>query len=141
MAAPYVIRFADLDLFGDCTKAELRKIGSLTTYVRVPRDRVLMREGNRADEFVVIGAGTAHVSRQGDGGVVGLADVGSGDFVGEMGLLSGTSRTATVTATTDLEVLVSSISEFRSILHVAPSVAEKIVRASAARSTSLDIAA
>jgi CRP-like cAMP-binding protein len=141
MAAPYVIRFADLDLFAGCTKAELRKIGSLTTYVRVPRDRVLMREGNRADEFVVIGTGTAHVSRQTDGAVVGLADVGSGDFVGEMGLLSGTSRTATVTATTDLEVLVSSISEFRSILHVAPSVAEKIVRASAVRSTGLDIAA
>lgn len=141
MAAPYVIRFADIELFSDCTKAQLRQIGSLTTYVRVPRDRVLMREGKRADEFVVIGSGTAHVSRQAEGGVVGLADVGSGDFVGEMGLLSGGSRTATVTATTDLEILVSSISEFKSILHIAPSVAEKIVRTSAVRSTGMDIAA
>jgi CRP-like cAMP-binding protein len=141
MAIPPVVRIADLELFADCTRAELRQIGSLTTYLQVPRDQVLMREGGRANEFVVIGSGTARVSRRTNDGVVTVAEVGSGDFLGEMGLLTGAGRTATVTATTDLTILVSSASEFRSILHIAPSVTDKVIRASTVRAASLDIAA
>jgi CRP-like cAMP-binding protein len=136
-----VVDIADLALFADCTKAELRQISSLTTYLQVPKGHVLMREGGRANEFIVIGSGTAHVSRQTDHGVVGVAEVGRGDFLGEMGLLAGTSRLATVTATTDLGVLVSSVGEFRSILRLVPSVAKKIVRASTVRAAGLDLAA
>ena len=141
MATPPVVRIADLELFADCTRAELRQIGSLTTYLQVPKGQVLMREGGRANEFVVIGSGTAKVSRQTNQEVVTVAEVGSGDFLGEMGLLAGTNRTATVTAMTDLTVLVSSASEFRSILRLAPSVANKVVHASTVRAASLDIAA
>jgi CRP-like cAMP-binding protein len=141
MATPPVVQLTDLELFADCTRAELRQIASLTTYLHLRKDQVLMREGGRANEFVIIGSGTAQVSRQSDQGVVTVADVGSGDFLGEMGLLSGTSRTATVTAMTDLEVLVSSASEFRAILHIAPSVAKKVVHASNVRAASLDMAA
>ena len=141
MATPPVVRIADLELFADCTKAELRQISSLMTYLQLQRDQILMREGGRANEFVVIGSGTAKVSRQTNQGVVTVAEVGTGDFLGEMGLLAGTGRTATVTATTDLTVLVSSASEFRTILHIAPSVADKVVHASTLRAASLDIAA
>lgn len=141
MATAPIVRIADLELFADCTKAELRRISSLMTYLQVPRDHVLMREGGRANEFVVIGSGTATVSRRTNQGVVTLAEVGTGDFLGEMGLLAGTGRTATVTATSDLAVLVSSASEFRTILHIAPSVADKVVRASTLRAESMDIAA
>ncbi len=141
MATPPVVRIADLELFADCTRAELRQIGSLTTYLQVPKGQVLMREGGRANEFVVIGSGNAKVSRQTGRGVVTVAEVGSGDFLGEMGLLAGTNRTATVTALTDLTVLVSSASEFRTILHVAPSVANKVVHASTVRAAGLDLAA
>jgi CRP-like cAMP-binding protein len=141
MAPAPIVRIADLELFADCTKAELRQISSLMTYLQVPRDQVLMREGGRANEFVVIGSGTAKVSRQTNQGVVTVAEVGSGDFLGEMGLLAGTGRTATVTATTDLAVLVSSASEFRTILHIAPSVANKVVRASTVRAERMEIAA
>lgn len=141
MATAPIVRIADLALFADCTKAELRQIGSLMTYLQVARDQVLMREGGRANEFVVIGSGTAKVSRQTNQGVVTVAEVGSGDFLGEMGLLAGTGRSATVTATTDLAVFVSSASEFRTILHIAPSVANKVVRASTLRAENVDIAA
>jgi CRP-like cAMP-binding protein len=141
MVTPQVVRIADLELFADCSKAELRQISSLTTYLQLQKDQVLMREGTRANEFVIIGSGTAQVSRQTSKGVVSVAEVGSGDFLGEMGLLAGTSRTATVTATTDLTVLVSSASEFRSILRIAPSVANKVVHTSNVRAASLDVAA
>ena len=43
-AAP-VIRLSDLELFADCTRAKLRQMESLTTYLQVERDRVLIREG------------------------------------------------------------------------------------------------
>jgi CRP-like cAMP-binding protein len=141
MGTSHVVRIADLELFADCTKAELRQIGSLTTYLQVPRDKVLMREGTRAKEFIVIGSGTARVSRESDDGVTTVAELGSGEFLGEMALLTGTRRTATATAATDLAVFVSSVSEFRSILRIAPSVADKVVQASLARATSLDVAA
>jgi CRP-like cAMP-binding protein len=141
MDKPRAVDIADLELFADCTKAELRKIRSLTTYLHVPKDHVLMREGSPAHEFIIIDSGTARVSRSTDGGVAKVADVGSGDFLGEMALLNGSRRTATATATTDLGVLVSSASEFRSILRLAPSVADKVVHTSLARAGALAQAA
>jgi protein lysine acetyltransferase len=141
MTAAPVVDIGELELFADCTKAELRKIRSLTTYLQVPKDQVLMREGSPAHEFIIIDSGTARVSRRTDDGVADVAEVGSGGFLGEMALLNGSRRTATATAETDLGVLVSSASEFRSILELAPSVADKIVRASKDRAASLDLAA
>jgi CRP/FNR family cyclic AMP-dependent transcriptional regulator len=120
------VDIAEFDLFANCTKAELRKIRSLTTYLRIPRDRVLMREGERGQEFIIINSGTARVSRRTDDGVTTVAEVGSGDVLGEMALLSGSRRTATATAATELGVLVSTPSEFRTILDIAPSVAERV---------------
>jgi CRP-like cAMP-binding protein len=130
MNTSHVLDLSDLELFADCTKDELRKIRSLTTYIRVPKDQVLMREGNPAHEFFIIDSGTARVSRVTDEGEATVADVGSGEFLGEMALLNGSRRTATAIAATDLGVLVSSASEFRSILHIAPSVADKVVQTS-----------
>jgi CRP-like cAMP-binding protein len=141
MNARHVVDIADLELFAGCTKAELKQIRSLTTYVQVPKDQVLMREGNPAHEFIIIDSGKARVSRVTDDGVTDVAEVGSGDFLGEMALLNGSRRTATATAETDLGVLVSSASEFRSILRLVPSVADKIVQASIDRAAALDLVA
>jgi CRP-like cAMP-binding protein len=141
VTTPDVVHLEDLELFADCTRAELRSIAGLTTYLQLPKDRVLMREGEVAEEFILIGRGTARVSRETHEGPARVADVGSGEFLGEMALLTGNRRSATATATTDLAVFVSSIGEFRSILRIAPSVAEKIVGTSIARAASLDVAA
>ncbi|HVB92073.1 MAG TPA: cyclic nucleotide-binding domain-containing protein [Acidimicrobiales bacterium] len=141
METPDLIRIGDLSLFADCTKSELRKLDSLMTYVRVPKDRILMRQGRPANEFIIIGQGCARVSRETGDGVTKVADVGSGEFLGEMGLLTGSPRSATATATTDLALFASSACEFRSILRVAPSVADKVVRTSVARAAHLELAA
>ena len=134
-------RIDDLDLFADCTKGQLAQIRALTTSLRIPKDHILMREGSLGREFIVIRNGSARITRDTGDGVARVADVGSGDFLGEMALLNGTPRTATATATTDLEVLVSSAGEFRSILQIAPSVAKRVRRASLARASSLAVAA
>jgi CRP-like cAMP-binding protein len=133
MGAHQQLEIADIELFADCTRAQLKKIRSLTTYLQLPKDRVLMREGSTAHEFIIIDSGTALVSRQTHQGVTKVADVGSGEFLGEIALLTGSRRTATVTATSELGILVSSANEFRSILEIAPSVADKVVHTSLAR--------
>ena len=142
MLAPTgALQIGDLDLFADCTRTQLHRIGALTTGIHIPQDHELIREGSLAREFIVIRSGSARVTREADHGVTQVADVGPGDFLGEMALLNGTRRTATVTATTDLDVLVSSVAEFRSILEIAPSVARKVRRASLARTSSMALAA
>ena len=73
-------------------------------------------------------------------GVTTVADVGSGEFLGEMSLLTGSPRNATATATTDLGVLVSSANEFRSILRIAPTVADKVFQTSMERAATVALA-
>jgi CRP-like cAMP-binding protein len=139
MDTPREVDIAEFELFADCTKAELRKIRALTTYVRVPQNRVLMREGSRAHEFIIINSGTAVVSRKTDDGVETVAEVGSGEFLGEMALLTGTPRNATATAATDLGVLVSTANEFRSIMRIAPTVADKVFQTSMERAAQVEL--
>jgi CRP-like cAMP-binding protein len=141
LASTDALHIEDLELFADCSRAELQQIGALSTGLHIPKDHVLIRQGSLAREFIVIRSGSTRVSRETNDGVAQIADVGAGDFLGEMALLNGIRRTATVTATTDLDVLVSSVVEFRSILEIAPSVANKVRRVSLARSSGVAIAA
>jgi CRP-like cAMP-binding protein len=61
--------------------------------------QVIIREGDRADEFFILVDGEADVSRSDHSGAVTvIARLESGDYFGEMGLLQGTLRNATVTA-------------------------------------------
>jgi CRP-like cAMP-binding protein len=140
MDTPREIDIADLELFANCTKAELRQIRSLTTYLRIPRGRTLIREGSRAQEFLIITSGTARVTRETGDGTTTVAEVSSGEILGEMALLTGSPRNATAVATSDLGVLVSSASEFRSILRIAPAVADKIFQTSMARAADVELA-
>jgi CRP-like cAMP-binding protein len=100
------------------------------TYVHVAKDQVLVREGDLAQQFIVVGGGTARLTRKTGGGGAEVTDLGSGEFIGESSLLAGTRTTATATAATDLAVFVSTPGEFRSILRIAPSVEHKLRLAS-----------
>jgi CRP-like cAMP-binding protein len=126
-----------LALFADCSPAELRRISSLVTMLTLDAGTVLMTEGTIGLEFLVIVDGTAKVSV---GGQV-VAELGAGDFAGEMSLLARGPRTATVTAVTPLTVYVCNSAEFATLLEVAPNVADKITRAAAVRSEELRQAA
>ena len=130
MESPHVDRIEDLELFADCRKAELRQIQPLMTYLDVAKDQVLMREGDFVRQFIVVGGGTARLTRKTGEGVAEVTDLGSGEFLGESSLLAGTRTTVTATAATDLVVFVSTPGEFRSILRIAPSVEHKVRQAS-----------
>ena len=114
---------AELELFADLSKSELRSLMRLMTPVRVRAGRDLTREGETGREFMIIVDGTATVRR---GGKV-IATLGAGDFVGELSMLAGVPRTATVTADTDLTVEALNRREFASLLDESPRLARKVL--------------
>jgi CRP-like cAMP-binding protein len=109
--------------------------------VNIPAGKVLIREGKLGSEFLIIVSGQAEVTKSTGVGVSKVAELHDGAFVGEISLLQGVPRTATVTATTDLTAYVSNPSEFRELLRTAPAAAQRIAEASSLRSGDLAVAA
>lgn len=94
-------RLKSLPLFKDVPDEELVQIAGFAQEVNVEEGRELVREGDFSYEFMAIEEGEAEVTREGEH----VADLGSGDFFGEMGLLEKTLRNATVTAKTPMTLI------------------------------------
>lgn len=90
-----------IPLFQDVPDEELNQISGFAQEVTVDQGRELVREGDFSYEFMAIVEGEAEVTRGGDH----VADLGPGDFFGEMGLLEKTLRNATVTAKTPMKLV------------------------------------
>jgi hypothetical protein len=73
---------------------------------------VIVRQGDVADHFYIVSKGQVEVVREGDSGEELIAILGPGHFFGEMGLLTGRPRMATVRAMGDVEVLALDKEEF-----------------------------
>ena len=104
---------ASLPLLADAPDAVLARLETLMTPVRVRAGEVLVRQGARNRQFVLLQEGSARVTRGGTP----VAELGAGDFVGELSLLGDGTATATVTTTTDAVVWVSTSAEFDGVLH------------------------
>jgi CRP-like cAMP-binding protein len=104
----YADRLQGAEFLAGCSRRELRAMASLCTPIDVPAGRVLTRQGEFGRECFVVLEGHAVVER--DGLIVGF--VVDGSVIGEMALLGDGIRTATVTAATDMTLLVMSRSEF-----------------------------
>jgi CRP/FNR family transcriptional regulator, cyclic AMP receptor protein len=129
----------ELDLFSEASRSELTVIARQLTRLKVKSGRVLVREGGIGNEFMILVSGTAEVTQGGHA----VATIGRGALVGEMAIVQPFGigrRNATVTALTDCEIYAGSASEFRRILEVAPSVAEKVDQTIEAR-TRIPVAA
>jgi len=94
-------RLKSLPLFEDVPDEELGQIATFAQEILVDEGRELVREGDFSYEFMAIEEGEAEVTRHGEH----LADLGPGDFFGEIGLLEKTLRTATVTAKTSMRLV------------------------------------
>ncbi len=88
----------------------------------VPEGTELARQGDFAYEFFVIEEGSAEVLRDGDP----IAELGAGDFLGEMGIVGKVVRNATVRTTSPARVIVMSEQDFRSMARTNPEVASRI---------------
>ena len=106
---------ATLPPLADAPDTVLAELETLMTPVRVPAGQVLVREGVRNRQFVLLQEGTLRVTRSGRE----VAELGAGEFVGELSLLGDGTATATVTTVTDAVVWVSTSAEFDGVLHSA----------------------
>jgi CRP-like cAMP-binding protein len=116
-------------LFERCSKKELHEVASLADEIDLPAGRKLAAEGATGREFVVIVEGAADVHRKGRK----INTLRSGDFLGEIALVTGAPRTATVTTTEPSHLLVVTSQAFKSLLRDSPSIQLKVLEALAAR--------
>jgi CRP/FNR family transcriptional regulator, cyclic AMP receptor protein len=116
-------------LFERCSKKELAQIAALADEVDLPSARDLTKEGAGGFEFLILVDGEADVVRNGRKVNV----LGPGDFVGEISLVTGRPRTATVRTRGPARVLVLAATGFRTLMHDVPSIQEKVLAAVTAR--------
>lgn len=110
-------------LFSGCSKKELGAIAAATKEVSRKSGSMLAREGESGVGFFLIANGTANV-------VVGgrsRRKIGPGDFFGEISLLDGGPRSASVVAATDVDMLGLTAWVFRGILEQHPTIAQKML--------------
>lgn len=91
-----------LPLFARLSRRERELVARFADEIDVQTGRALTREGGPAREFFVIENGTATVTRNGRE----IRQLGPGDFFGEIGVLGTQRRTATVTATSPMHLVV-----------------------------------
>lgn len=116
-------------LFEGLSKKELGELARVTDDLKVEPGTVLCREGKIGREFFVIVDGDAEVTKAGKR----IATRSGGDFVGEIALLTTTTRTATVTATTPLRCFILNQADFRRVLEENPAVQLKVMQVLAER--------
>jgi CRP-like cAMP-binding protein len=125
----YLDYLAAVPLFGALGHRELKQVASLTFDMRAPAGKAIVKEGTPGHEFYVITEGRATVTLKGKK----LAEFGPGDFFGEMALVDQGPRSTTVTADTDVALLVLGDREFSGLMDSVPAVGRKILRGVAQR--------
>jgi CRP/FNR family transcriptional regulator, cyclic AMP receptor protein len=115
-------RLKSIPLFEEVGDEELAQIAPFAQEVSVEEGKVLVREGDFSYEFMAIEEGTAEVTRAGDH----VADLGPGDFFGEVGLLEKTLRNATVTAKSPMRLVTLTGWDLRRVERTAPQAIERV---------------
>lgn len=120
---------AAVPLFSGCSKRELQTISRAVKPIEHEAGTVIAREGEPGIGLFVIADGQAEVTIGGKK----KATLGPHDFFGEIALLDGGPRTATVTAKTDIKLLGLTEWVFRGLMQEHPSIAIKTLEAMAGR--------
>ena len=126
---PKAEQLRKIPLFAHCSKRELAGLATLVDELELSEGQTLAREGERGKEFLVLADGIADVA---SGGEV-VNRLGPGDFFGEISLVTGEPRTATVTTRSPSRLLIFSAPAFRSLLHDAPGIWSRVLAAAALR--------
>ena len=118
---------AALEFFAGCPAQALIPLAALLKPLTAESGEVLMRQGEHAVSFLLIGTGRAEVSHVGEDGEATVVPLHPGLVVGEIALLRDTPRTATVTATGPLTGWVGDSQAFATMLEL-PGVLDRMVR-------------
>jgi CRP-like cAMP-binding protein len=130
----YLDSLAQIRLFSSVSKRDLQKIAKASDEIDVPSGKVLVEQGSRGREAFVVIEGSATVRRNGRK----VATFGPGDHFGELALLDGGPRTATIVADTPMRVLVIGQREFSGVIDEVPGLAHKVLANLAATIRELD---
>ena len=122
-------KLANVSIFSGCSKLELTLIARAAKEVSHKQGVVIAREGERGIGLFLILEGRCDVSVGGRS----KAKLGPGDFFGEVALLDGGPRTATVTAITPVKLVGITGWVFRGLLMEHPSIALKTLESVAGR--------
>ena len=117
-------------LFSSLSDDTRRKFAVWVNEIKVSKGKHLVDEGDYAYDLFVIEDGEAEVKRDGEH----VADLGPGDFFGEMGVLSKGQRNATVVAKSDMRLLTLSHWDVARLRRDAPEVLDQLVQAIEERS-------
>ena len=122
-------------MFGRCNKKQLAAVASITDLFSAPAGTVLIKEGAQGRDCMIIVEGAVDVRRKGRK----INTLGRGDFIGEMALIVGGPRNATVTTTTDTSLLAITDREFWDLLETAPEIQTSLLKALGERLRSLAV--
>lgn len=114
---------ARVPLFAGLSKKELGEVAAIADEIDLPEGRTLIREGDRGREFFVLVSGSAAVTRKGR--KINTAEAGS--WFGEIALVAQVPRTATVTSTSPVRLLVVSEPAFKGVMQRIPAIAVKVL--------------
>jgi small-conductance mechanosensitive channel len=124
-----MVALRKVDLFKTLTDAELARAAEGLAYAPFAAGDVITHQGADAHWLYLLVSGEAEVLLTQTGGArTALGTIGPGGFFGEMGLMTGEKRSATVVAHTDCECYRLDKTEFAAILHGRPQLAEEITR-------------
>jgi CRP/FNR family transcriptional regulator, cyclic AMP receptor protein len=131
----FVEHLAQVPLFSACSRKDLQLVAKRAEDVKVEAGKELVSEGSAGTEFFVIIDGTATVSRHGQK----VAQLGPGNFFGDLALLDKAPRNATVKAETPMELVVLGQREFAGLIDDVPEFAHKLLAGLARRLRQADL--
>jgi CRP-like cAMP-binding protein len=128
-----VDRLKSVEPFRDCTTAQLKEVARLAEHIQVANGEVLAREGRIGREFFLILSGRVAVTQRGRQ----VNTLGPGNFFGELAAMNPGPRNATVTAVSDVDVLIIGPREFASMAGI-PGFRDALLKSMAHRLRTVD---
>src|SRR3954447_17241003 len=117
-------------LFSELSGSELERISRVSVARSFPAGVRVFHEGDHSDACYLVRSGDLRVTREHrDGRAIALATLGPGDIFGELAMLDGQARSASVEALTDAELLALSAADMRRLLAEHPDITVKLVGA------------
>jgi CRP/FNR family transcriptional regulator len=115
-------------LFSELSTAELERVAQVGIPRSFPRETRIFHEGDPGDACYIVREGSCRVTREHpDGRAITLATLGPGAIFGELAMLDGERRSASVEATENTELVALPASDVRNLIRGHPEMAEKLV--------------
>jgi CRP/FNR family transcriptional regulator len=121
-------------LFSDLSEHDLAQVAGVAIPRSFPKGARVFHEGDRSDVCYIVRSGEVRVTREhSDGRVIALATAGPGELFGELAMLDGQARSASVETLDDTELLALPARDMRRLLTEHPEITVKLVVALARR--------